>query len=244
MNYLIALILLSSLLSSFRASLCSSITNTPFVITFFIKPLDKTKRNLTDAQLLRKYQAPGKAVKAILKQHFNSNFSTEGILATYGGYLAFSDKNGQITLPKRTSSPNISILVSQAILPVPVGINITNTLQGFMADPKSRNQFFELTQQINKATNTVNWVTTEKPVPQKLISPFTIIILADPKDILIQEGISPALNGDNLILPNIYATKNLSPLAEVARSFKLRQFFRNLKQDYKFNKLSYEQKIK
>lgn len=223
---------------NFNALFCQQI---PYVITIFFKPLEKGPKDVSEAKLEKKFTVPGKAAKTIAQQ-LALKYPASGIYASYLGYLGISDHTGQIIFPNKQIQNKLDILVTQAILPVPQSLNQRHTLRGFVVDPKARSEFYSLEKRPSK-TGVTSWFIEQKPVPAKLINPDTIIILADPKNIIIPTGVYPTIDSGNLVLPDFYTTKDLNLTSEILRFFKFRHFFGPIEKKYAFDKTGYRERI-
>ena len=77
---------------------------------------------------------------------------------------------------------------------------------------------------------------------KKRIAPDTLIIFAQPKNIIVPLGKTATSLTENLVLPDFYATKQNKSAANAFRFLKLRHYFAPVKFDYKYQSM-YQQKI-
>lgn len=177
-------------------------------ITFFFNSYrsaehyaQKLMTNLKNPKKLAKYK-----LKTIFERH-----QTAGIIALYAGYVQISDRNGQISFPRKQIKPQLTIVVTQEIIPI---IIFGNTIA-----------HWHLSEHVPAVAYSINFETDEKigvtfyntscagPLPHKNHIPAdTLIILADPKNIIIPIGITMAKKDPNLILPPMYVKKGIDVL--------------------------------
>jgi hypothetical protein len=213
---------------------------TPYIISFFIRPIEKGPTKEITQQKLKKSTLNHKTTKALLKKHFAVKHPTSGVFASYWGYLAISDANGQIIFPEKQIGSSIKLLITEGINPVPLSLGLPNLVRGFVVDPKLNSEYYVLTQ--NSNTNMIDWRIERSNMPSRLISHDTIIIFADPKNIIVPSR-SKTIKSENLILPDLYATKNLNVTYEILRLFKIKNFFTPIKKKYNFQTNSYQERI-
>lgn len=167
-----------------------------------------------------------------------------GVFATYAGYLNLTDNIGQLTFPRKTVNDSINILITTHINPV---FMFKNTIaywkieKGFnVKRPTSvPAKMYKVERKYDLETQLFFWEVKERKLPKNGQIPLhTIIILADPENIDVPEGITVTTNNPQLILPAIYAKKNrFSQNALFAMSIK--PFFSQNKTLYKERPLGY-----
>ena len=160
-------------------------------ITFFFEPAHDIEK------IHKKITKPGKLAKHTV-HGIVEHTPIAGILVTYGGYIKTSSYNGEIVLPRKHQKPEVTILVTPEMTPVAL---FENTILHWTLVPDVPAKMYLCEQKHNEKKG-VYWDTKEIPLPADNIIPLsTIVIVANPKDIVIEIGETPTRETANLVLP-------------------------------------------
>lgn len=164
-----------------------------------------------------------------------------GIFATYAGYLALSDLNGQITFPRKTQKNSINLLITTKISPI---FMLKNTIAYWEINDITQAKMYKIERKQDKETLKYYWDVQEKDAPKNNKIPIhTIIIFANPKSIYVPIGITPTKNNTQLVLPKIYAKKDINLIRNALFILTIKPFFSSIKKIYKERPLGYEMHI-
>ena len=199
------------------------------VITLFVRPYPFVN-DPTAEQLRLMLENPRKLGLHMIRNASNM-LTTNGLLATYQGYLTSSDMNGQITFPRLQQNNNIKILVTERIIPI---IMLGNTIHHWQIDPSVPAALYSYEKTINEKSKTASWKITKIPLPaDNRIQLDTITLFAKPTNLYIPQGTMNADMNPNLILPAIYAKKMINTFLPALWVIKVRQFFKPITPDVK-----------
>ena len=198
-----------------------SLLSTPAII-LTIKPYPIPKKERTLEQLQRILKTPGTYNKKILES-FLKKGTYEGIFSTYMGYISISDFYGQIMFPRKHTDSSIFVLITPLIEPIMMIDLTVHHFETFDAAPKA---LYKITRKKDEHTNLFYWDVSSVPIPaNKRISLDTIVLFAKPKNIIIPEGITITQDTPQMILPPIYARKEINSTLNALRVLKIKQFF-------------------
>jgi len=219
--------------------------SSPFVITFFLKPLTETLiEQETVANDFGGIKDPkDTAIKSIFNRMYNAH-PQAGIYATYNGNATVSDINGQITFLRKVVEPKIHLLVTEEIEPLLNNPLQKNIIEGFILEPHINHKFYLIELRENKETKNYEWTVQEEIISKRKKIPYnTIILFADPKNASISTVNKTVKMDGNLLLPDIYIKPN-SDLQLTTLSFlKIRQYFSRVKKKYEFKPGLYQERI-
>ncbi len=198
------------------------------IITFFIRPYH-TSDEITHEDFTEALQEPGKLARTLLKSlvevgHF------QGVLASYYGYITASDYTGQITFPRKKVHPELNLLITQMVEPVMWLGATVHHLEILSSMPA---QMYRISRQQDPETQIFYWDTQPKELPEnRRITLDTIILFAKPDNIIVPVGITLTDDSPMLVLPDIYATRELNTAVEALRVLKIRHFFGPVRFNY------------
>lgn len=198
------------------------------IITFFIRPYH-TLDDVTHEEFIDALQEPGKLARTLLKSlvevgHF------QGVLASYMGYITTSDYTGQVTFPRLHPAPELNLLVTQMVEPVMMLGATVYALERISSLPA---QMYRISRKQDPETKLYYWDTQSKELPEsRLIYLDTIILFAKPDNIIVPEGITLTDDSPMLVLPDIYAKRELNTAVEALRVLKIRHFFGPVRFNY------------
>lgn len=208
-------------LSLLAATLFTLHARLPFthVMTFFIIPAPFLQEDDAEAFTARVTQ-PGRVASKIA--HSVAKPSSQGIFATYGGYLVISDPNGQITFPRMQQTTKFTLIITEKIEPI---FMLGNTIHHWtlLNIPTA---IYSLEAKQDEATKLYYWDVKPAPRPQDTMIPLnSIVIFAKPKNIIVPTGITITPGSPHLFLPALYSVKNINDAMLGLTVLSFRQFF-------------------
>lgn len=190
-------------------------------MTFFFEEFPVTIE--TSKKLLKDFSHPKKFAYHQLNA-FSSN-KIKGIIVLYAGYFQVSNAIGQVSFARKQVKPILQLLVTEKVEPV---ILYANTVAhwhlaadtpaslytiAFINDDKIGSSFFE--------------ISCASLADAAHIKSDTMIILANPKNIIVPLGITLANQDANLILPSIYVKKGINKFKNSLYFLTISPFFRH-----------------
>jgi hypothetical protein len=173
--------------------------------------------------------------KQLMKTYFYQPISY-GIYGLYNGYLASTNNIGLLTFPRTTQYEDFTIIITEKINPVFLK---ENTLSHWFLDNQQQATFFLIKKHKDPETKLVYWKTQSVNIPADNIVPLhAIVILAKPNDIYVPLGITPTNNLPNLVLPQLYAKRQLDHLTQALFILNIKQFFAPVTRLTKLDQLS------
>jgi hypothetical protein len=168
-------------------------------------------------------KTPGKLTKKILKNYGMKPGGTEGVLATYMGFVAVSSVDGQISFIRNHKNPGVTILISQVIEPI---MMLSNIVHHWEIKPDVPARMYTMQRIQDEETKLYYWDTQEVTLPEnRRISLETIVIFAKPDNIVVPTGITLTEGGPQLVLPTIYTRKGFNLVPRSLVFLKIRHFF-------------------
>lgn len=163
-----------------------------------------------------------------------------GIFATYAGYITNSDKNGQITFPRRTKNNSFNLLITNQIYP----IFMFQATIAFWQLASQKAKMYKIEKKQDEETELFYWQVQERNLPEsKQVPIHTVTILADPKDIYVPTGLTLTNKSNQVILPDIYVKKNLDIIKNTLFVLTIKNFFSQIKKTYQERPLGYRSHI-
>ena len=170
----------------------------------------------------------------------------DGINATYLGYITTSNKNGQITFPRKQQSDQIYILITPKILPnFIVGPTL---IHHWEIDPSQPVEMYEVNRKKDKKLNTyyfdvinlkeaikdsstpkkdaqnyLNILTSKDAIPLN-----TITLLTNPANIIVPVGITLNHYSTNFILPTLTANNEIDTTENSLYTLSIKQYFEQI----------------
>lgn len=130
-----------------------------------------------------------------------------GIVGTYAGYIQASDENGEMIFPRKQTGTQLFLLVTPEIQPV---LMFPHTVKEWELVPDKPHAYFSVNRVTDPDTELTYWNVTEaKLEPAQPINLETIIVIANPQDLVIPTGITLTNSAVNLQLPTIYSQNSL-----------------------------------
>lgn len=186
-------------------------------ITFFFKPVHDVE---TINKKIRKPGALAKHTVHGIVQHI----PVAGILVTYGGFVATSSYNGEIVLPRKHQKATVTLLITPEIVPIPL---FENTILHWNLIPGVPAEMYVCEQKHNDKTGYSYWETKKVSLPEDNKIPLSaIIIIADPKNIVINSGEVITNETANLVLPDIQVKKGINIIENSSYMLTIRHLFK------------------
>jgi len=193
-------------------------------ITFFFRPLHDIEH------INKKIKKPGKLAKYTARGMVN-HAPVSGLLVTYGGYVTSSSYNGEVIFPRKHQKSVITIAVTPEMAPVALFENTIlhwKFIQGIPA------KMYLCEQKKEDKTGLYHWETQEMSLPIDNVIPLTtLVIIANPKNIIINVGKTPTLETANLVLPDIYVKKGINIIENSSYMLTVRHLFKPIETEEK-----------
>jgi hypothetical protein len=200
------------------------------VITFFIRPYPEPIQFTYDQARTKITDHHTNVARRLLK-HTLKKEPTVGIFGSYMGYLQPSNRDGQLTFPRSQQGTEVKLLITPLIRPV---MMIGNTVHHWVTIDEYPAELYSIEREQDSETKLYYWNTQKIPLPEnKRISLDTIIIFAKPTSIFVPTGITITENSPHLILPDIYARKEINSALDALRILKIRPFYSTVPRAYK-----------
>jgi hypothetical protein len=196
--------------------MCYQVEANPTISFFFRQDPDLER-------ISQKLRKPGKLSEYTVKGIMQPNL-IEGIIATYGGYMTESDYSGEVVFPRKHPQNTIEILITPHINPVPL---LQNTISYWTRVPGLPATVYACEQKYDDAKDHYYWQVQEVPLSEdKTIPLATIVIIADPKNITMNPGITMTNATANLVLPDVYVRKGIATIQNAAYTLTIRHLFK------------------
>ena len=179
---------------------------------------------LTDAERMsKKLQKPGKLAKYVAKGMLTASL-VEGIIATYGGFVASSNYNGELSFPRKHQKAIVDIIITPEIIPVPL---FESTILHWKRVPGAPAIMYRCEQLYNAQKEHYYWQTQEVPLPENMSIPLAaIVIIAKPKNVRMEVGDTITNETGNLVLPDIYVKKGINIIENSSYMLTIRHLFK------------------
>ncbi|MFA5998932.1 MAG: hypothetical protein WC747_02865 [Candidatus Babeliales bacterium] len=211
------------------------------VITFFLQKYPYVKapsNNHKELQKLsKKVQQPGYLSGKIVQAH-KRQFGVPGVMCMYAGHVALSDNNGQIIFPRLPQQePKTYFLITKAIKAA--YMIAPGTVHNWMIDPKHHSQMYLVQLKQDDKTKLYYFETSEVDLPKDNNIPLnTIIIIADPENILIPTGATFTDYSPNLTLPTVYIKKEFCFVYNSFYTLAIKQYFEQTASSFQLEALT------
>ncbi|MBM3893287.1 hypothetical protein FJ365_02700 [Candidatus Dependentiae bacterium] len=182
----------------------------------------------TAREELTKAQTPAAQAKELLDAKVPALLkpSLGGIAALYGGYFTVSRPDGLISFPLRHATPKVYVAVTPIIQLIRIKGN-TFSHRSY-CPPPTPTALFSVEQQVDDKNRTFWTVRTESLPDDLVVNPLTIVLLTEPKNIVIADG--NFLTGPNpqLVLPEPMVVSNKGNDACLMNAMSIRQHFEGI----------------
>lgn len=192
-------------------------------ITFFFKPFVDDMDKVT-----QKIKKPGHLAKAKVRGIID-HIPVAGLLVTYGGYIDSSNYNGEIAFPRKHQSSDITIVVTTEMAPVPL---FENTILHWNLIPGTAAAMYSCRQTYNERKEEYSWNMEKVALPADNKIPLSaIVIIAKPKNIMINEGMTVTNATANLVLPDVYVRKGINIIENNMYMLTIRHLFKPVEEE-------------
>ena len=200
---------------------CAVQGSSPYLISFFIKPL---------------FIPQGTGERRLLsRQAFGTHLLHTGIFVSYAGVSTHSGDDGQILLPRKNANPELHIFITEKINLIPLSPSKKNTILGFTTRPQVALQHLVCVRERDMEADTYVWNVSQREWPTYKKIPYeAIIIFADPEAIISPLGRTTTQLSENFILPDFYITSTAKTALDALRFLNLKPFVAPLSFDYSF----------
>lgn len=219
---------------------CAQLRSDP-VITFFFKPYPTFDLEKVAQKTAQKVANGRTLAKTRVKQLAGDPRLVSGVFVTYAGFLAASDPNGQVILPRKHDKPYLLLLVTNKITPI---VRSGNTLAHWELLPEVPAKLYRAQKKDDFTTKITYWDVQEIPLPANGIIPLeALTILAKPDSIYIPTGITISQESPHLILPDMYVKKGIDLTGNALYMLNLTHYFGPILFLYKKGKEEYLEHI-
>lgn len=213
----------------FTIAMLTSMVTCPLdsIISMFIRKYPYFKKENTSKFDTQKYsqklKQPAYLYQSITRPH-SQRESVSGVMCLYGGQVALSDSNGQITFQRRQQISNIYLLVTSGIKPA--YIIAPSTVHNWMIDPTkpSKLYFIQFKQDADLGLYYFDVQPTQLPADNN-IPLNTIILIADPEYVFVPTGATTSEYSSNLLLPDIYLKRGFCFIYNQLYALAIKQYF-------------------
>ena len=169
-------------------------------ITLTFKPYPNVK------QALEHLKKPDKLAHYTLVR-ITEQAPIKGIIGAYAGYTQASNENGQMIFPRKQTTNNFFILITPKIEPV---LMFPNTVKEWHIVPNKPSSYFSVKRITDPETELTYWDVAEATLDTtKPLELETIILMAQPQDLVFPTGITLTNTATNLQLPTMYSQNSL-----------------------------------
>lgn len=159
----------------------------------------------------------------------------EGVTASYLGYISVTNHNGQLSFPRNQQTSDIYILVTPRIMPI--FMIAPTTIHHWQLHPSMPAEMYKVEQKSDTTTGLYYFKTTKQKLSENQnIDLNTIIIYADPNEVVIPEGATITKYTTNLTLPDIYV-KDINITKASLYTLSIKEYFEQINETYKNNPL-------
>ncbi len=214
----------------------------PYVISFFVKPLPIAPTAALEKAL--KGKDAEKSSLSSVNKVFNVSFLHMGMYAMYTGSVTHSGPDGQILFERRSPDPKLTVLITSAIKPIPINPLSQKTLYGFLVKEGDHAQQYLFERLQDPETENYLWQVTSVPLDRnQRISYDTIILYADPRNVIVPLGSTATKLSENFLLPDFYVTQQYNSALNALNFLKIRHYFAPETFDFTFLPNGYQKKI-
>ncbi|HJZ23100.1 MAG TPA: hypothetical protein VJ201_01470 [Candidatus Babeliales bacterium] len=211
-------------------------------ITLIAKRHPAHTRHATQKLLMKKptYLPPAHLIPHYVAHHMVTLPGYIGLCGTYAGYLAITDRIGQMTFPKKQQQNSLELIITQKI--VPVTYQNSKLIHHWEVVPEEKIAVYQVDKQQDSVTKNYFWnVKKSSQIRDNIIPLHSIVLFADPKSIYIPEGVTSTNDSPNLILPTIYFLNSFDAAHNSLYTLSIRRFFETPELFYKNRPYGYAQ---
>ena len=166
-----------------------------------------------------------------------------GFIALYQGYVDYSNKDGQITLPLKHSEQKITLVLSPSInMKKTFGVTISH-VELILPEHPVKVKMYTLERKKDKNDVTF-WNIKETSLPKdKKLGPEALVLLTKPQNIFVPLGDIIATESPNFILPSFYVVGDIEKKQSMFDFLDIKRFFETVATETKDEKLVKQQLI-
>ena len=203
------------------------------VITFFIKPepqKEQKKVQMFNRKFMSETLDQPSFIKAIGEDSsWLRQPGVDGIQASYLGYITISNKNGQISFPRKQQRDVLYLLITPEVQPK---FMVSPTLiYDWIIKNNSPAALYEVTRKMNKELEIYFFDVKKVDIPKE-IPLNTVTVYADPNHIEVPTGISLNSYSTNFILPDLQA-KTVDTVKNSLYTLSIKQYFEQINTENK-----------
>lgn len=151
-----------------------------------------------------------------------------GIVGTYAGFMQASNTDGQMIFPRKQTNNQLFLLITAEVEPV---LMFPNTVKEWRLIDKKPYAYFNVSRTTDAETDLTYWNVEDAPLkPQEPLQVETLILLANPNDLVVPTGITLTNTGPNLQLPTIYSQNSLDTSLQALTLMNIAYLFRPVDQ--------------
>lgn len=157
--------------------------------------------------------------------------ATEGIYASYFGYLTASNSVGQVVFPRKHHDTAFTLVITDKLEPI---FMLENTINTWRVPEKTACAYYSIERKKDLQTNLYFWDVQKKETPPDRTLPLdAITFIAKPEELYIPTGITVTNNNPQLALPTIFVKSSIKLSDNALSIISYRQFFESLNQSIK-----------
>lgn len=215
-------------------------------ITFFAREYPTFAKEATNfAHKKDKLAHPSYPHMQKIKQLLDPDVSN-GIFATYDGYLTLSAPDGQLSFPNRidwndNKPPKLHLIITNRVTPIMMN---SATVHHWEIEEKTPAAVYKLERTKDPNSDVYFWNVTEEKIPENLIIPLDgILIFAKPDTIYVPTGIVLTENSPNLHLPDIFVKPEINKISNALYVLYLKHFFGQIRRSIKLEKTPHREVV-
>lgn len=176
-------------------------------------------------------KSASKIGRKMLKNGFKRLLPTPaGFIALYGGYVDYSDPDGNITFPLLHKKKMLYLVITPAITLTPIHGHTFSHKNVISGAPIARYLF----ERKKSKKKTIFWRVTEERMPtHNRLNPLSIVLLTKPKNIVVPTGDAITSKHINLILPSLYVVGNMDNERILLNFLDIRKYFEQITREHK-----------
>lgn len=201
-------------------------------INLFLRPAPAAVQRDVAAKLERLHtKGPSQIGRKMLKNGFERLLpTTSGLIALYGGYVDYSDPDGNITFPLLHKKKKLFLVITPEITLTPIHGH-TFSHKNIVEGKEVKRYLFRRKVDAHRIPF---WKVSEKKPPKDgVISPLSLVLLTKPKNIVVPTGDFMATDQINMILPHIYVVGNLANEKALLDFMDIRRYFEQITRESK-----------
>lgn len=198
--------------------------SSPHLLTLYLSPTVATPIVDYENRIFTDITETEKLIKAFL--HTNLKQTPQGgVFTTYLGFVDVLSIDHFAIFPLKHAGDTITLIVVKRMYPITIE---GQTVERFIRKKNEPVAYYQMRRFKDDQSNDMYWETKKVEAPRDLtIPPHAVVICAHPNEIFIPEGISTAIPGPHLYLPEIFPTHHFrrGMYADVMTFVKISPYF-------------------